>query len=106
MVLLCIIIIIVRGDEAYTFLELPLCIIIIVERDNKAYSCSELQLRCIIIRTVLAILLLVSSWNCTPVVKYHFTCPAAWHKKMLLLSSSTAACRRGGLDVTPKREHW
>ena len=51
------------------------------------------QLRYIIIRTVLVISLLVSSWNCTPVVKYQFTCAAPRHKKVLWLSSSTATCR-------------
>ena len=44
----------------------------------------KLLLCIIIIRIVLVVLFLLSGWNCTPVVKYQFTCPEACHKKMLL----------------------
>ena len=70
------------------------------------FTTAILQLCYIIIRPVLVILLLVSSWNFTPVVKYHFTCKAPRHKKVLWLSCSTDTCRRVWLDVVaPEREH-
>ena len=66
-------------------------------------------LLCIIInRIAQVVLFLVSGWNCTPVMNYQFTCPAASRhaiRKCCCLSSSTAAGRRVWFDGIQKREH-